>query len=80
MLIAAAIEKGIDDAIRRPKVDPRIATFYATVPNAGIKTNRDNEWCVTMNVAWEYRNEISRVLDHLPLVMKVTVEVIQDDE
>lgn len=79
-MIEAAVTKAIDDAIKRPKVDPRIATFYATVPNAGIKTNRDNEWIISMTVAWEDRAEISRVLDHMPMTMKVTVEVVGDDE
>ena len=60
-------------ALRKALVDPNVATFLATVPNGGIKTNRDNHWVVTLEVAWEDRAEVSRIIDTIPMNLVVTM-------
>jgi hypothetical protein len=71
--IAAAIETSQDNALRRAMVNPNVASFLATVPNGGIKTNRDNHWVVTLEVAWEDRGEVTRIIDTIPMNLLVTI-------
>jgi hypothetical protein len=78
VLIAAAVEESLTKSLKRASVDQKIATFYATIPAAGVKTNKDNEWVLTMHVAWEDRLQVSRVIDHIPMVMKVRIEVVTE--
>lgn len=60
-------------AFDKKMVDPRVATFMASVPDGGIKTNRNNEWVITLVAAWEDRAEVSRILETIPMTVLVTM-------
>lgn len=51
-----------------------MAQFVGTVPDAGMKTNRNNEIVLTLIVDWKDRHEIYRVLDEIPMTLAVTIE------
>lgn len=72
-ILTKAIEKSQFKTLRKAFVDPNVATFVATVPNGGIKTNRDNHWVITLEVAWEDRSEVARILDSIPMNLLVTM-------
>lgn len=76
--IESIITASRSHAVKRPKPDPNLATFIATIPDGGIKTNRTNEWVLTLHVAWENREEISRLIDTIPMQLLVKVEKIND--
>ncbi len=54
-------------------VDPNVANFRGYIPNGGIKTNRENEWVLTIHVAWDDRDEVSRVIETIPMSVNVSV-------
>ena len=58
---------------------PSIARFTGTVPDGGMKTNRNNEIVLTLVVDWADRAEIYRVLETIPMSLTVTVEKQADD-
>lgn len=68
-----ALDLSIKGAAQKRWLEPDIAEFRAYIPNGGIKTNRDNEWVVTLHVAWENREEISRVVTTIPMSVKVVM-------
>jgi hypothetical protein len=67
-------------SLAKVKPDPRVASFVATVPDGGIKTNRNNEWVITLNVDWEFRREVARILDAIPMALMVRFETIEHRE
>lgn len=52
----------------------------ASIPDGGIKTNRNNEWVLTLNVAWENRADIARLLETIPMTILITAERVGDEE
>ena len=50
-----------------------MAHFVATVPDGGISTTRNNEWVIKLVVDWSDRFEISRILDSMPMQLKVSM-------
>jgi len=62
------------------RADPNIATFIATIPNGAIKTNRDNDWLITLQVKWDNRGEVMRLVDTIPMQVLVTFERVDDAE
>ena len=77
-LLRTALDQSISGAMVKRWVDPNVATFHATIPNGGIKTNRENEWVLTLHVAWEDRNEVSRVIETIPMSVNVSVTRVQE--
>lgn len=65
-------------AAKRVWADPDVATFSGYIPNGGIKTNRENEWVLTIHVAWADRDEVSRVIETIPMSVNVSVTRAQD--
>lgn len=59
-------------------VDPNVAEFRAYVPNGGVKTNRENEYVLTLHVAWSGRDELHRIIETIPMDLRVTIERVQD--
>ena len=55
-----------------------IARFVATVPDGGIKTNRNNEWVITLVCDWGHRAEVARIIDTIPMQLDVTIEKFVD--
>jgi len=59
--------------------DPNVATFWATIPNGGITTSRDNEWIIKLQVAWENRDAALRLLETIPMELLVTFERLPNE-
>jgi hypothetical protein len=78
-IIAAAVEESFTRSLAKPKAGERVAKFYGVIPDAGIKTSKNNEWVITMHVAWANRHEVARLIDQLPFEMLVTVESVGPD-
>lgn len=77
-LLREALDRSISLATKQQFFDPDVAHFSAYVPNGGVKTNRENEWVLTLHVAWEDRDEVSRIIETIPMSVNVTVQRGQD--
>jgi hypothetical protein len=55
-----------------------VAEFRAYVPNGGVKTNRENEYVLTLHVAWAGRDELHRIIETIPMDLRVTIKRVQD--
>lgn len=72
--VTEALEAATKLGLAKKQVSDRIATFCGTVPDAGLKTNRNNELVLTVVVAWEDRAEVYRMLDTIPMTLIFAVE------
>lgn len=66
-------------SLERAIVDTHVATFTATVPDGGMKTNRANEIVLTLHVSWKDRTEVYRILETIPMDIIVRVERVSGD-
>lgn len=76
--IANALEESQRQSLERAYKSATVAMFHGTVPDGGMKTNRNNEIVLTLVVDWADRNEIYRVLEEIPMTLMVTVEKLPD--
>lgn len=72
-ILRDALDASITAVALRSELDPDVAEFAAYIPNGGVKTNRDNEWVLTLHVAWDDRHEISRVVETIPMTVSVRI-------
>src|SRR5258708_26489166 len=77
-VLRKAIEESQRQGLERAYKSATLAHFIATVPDGGIKTNRNNEWVITLVAAWEDRHEVARILDTIPMNLIVTIEKPED--
>jgi hypothetical protein len=76
--LADALEESQRQSLERAYKSATVAQFLGTVPDGGMKTNRNNEIVLTLVVDWKDRNEIYRVLEEIPMTLMVTVEKLPD--
>ena len=77
-MLSAALEESQRRVLEKAYKSTTVATFIGTVPDGGMKTNRNNEIVLTLVVDWKDCNEIYRVLETIPMSLVVTVEKPED--
>lgn len=72
--MAEALEESTRRTLEKAYKSATVATFIGTVPDGGMKTNKQNEIVLTLIVDWADRAEVYRILEEIPMQLLVHIE------